>query len=555
MTTFNTLKWGLLTLLATAIIGAGCSQQPRISGTIRYSDGTAAADVVVSDGFSVVKTNRWGKYSLKPNIDTWYIYYSIPSDCKVPINELGQPHFFAKYDREQKVYDFTLTKSEVEEKFTLFCLADPQCKDDRSTDSFGRKNGDRFQTESVPAIKAHAEGKSTPCYGVTLGDIVYSEDSRNNEAFMVNMRDYMVYDKIGMPLFQTIGNHDYTFFFGEKNPLTTDSTSSTYNIKAQRAFEAVFGPIDYSWNRGQAHIISMRNIQWNNPTEWHNYTMKFTDSQLEWLKKDLSFVDKDKLIIFCVHIPLMENQNANTVIDMLKQFPNCHIMSGHAHFVRNEPTISAGIYEHVHAAVSGQWWWSNMNGDGVPNGYGVYEIEGNKIVDWYHQGINEGMNSRDYQIRIYRGDLKCGDRKNGRTFDLQHGSDIIIANVFNADIDWKVEIFEDGVSAGIMEPMPRKMYYPNGPHDIGTTYPVAAPTDSGQDWWSIAYHIGVIGRSIRSGSYHTECYHLYRHKLKNPKAKDIRVEATDRFGNVYSCSEVLSNCSKELYPLEHKEKE
>ena len=196
-----------------------------------------------------------------------------------------------------------------------------------------------------------------------------------------------------------------------------------------------------------------------------------------------------------------------------------------------------------------------MNGDGVPNGYGVYEIEGNKIVDWYHQGINEGMNSRDYQIRLYRGDLKCGDRKNGRTFNLQHGSDIIIANVFNADIDWKVEIFEDGVSAGIMEPLPRKMYYPNGPHDIGTTYPVAAPTDSGQDWWSIAYHIGVIGRSIRSGSYHTECYHLYRHKLKNPKAKDIRVEATDRFGNRYSCSEIISNRDKDLYPLEHKEKE
>ena len=554
---FSTMKQ-LRSLITAAISFAlcSCSYTPEpISGTITYSDGSAAAGVVVSDGFSVVQTDCNGRYTLTPNVDTWYIYYSLPADCKVPINDLGQPQFYTRFDRAVTTYDFTLTKSDIENRFTLFCLADPQCKDDRSTDSFGRKNGDRFRDESVPAIKAHAESKPNPCYGITLGDIVYSEDSRNNEAFMPIMRDLMAHDKIGMPIFQTMGNHDYTFFFGKKNPLKTDRTSSTFNMKAQRAFENTFGPVNYSFNRGQAHIISMRNMQWNNNLEWNNYSMRFTDSQLEWLHDDLSFVPKDKLIIFCVHIPLMEDENANKVIDMLKQFPNCHIMSGHAHFMRNEPTISAGIYEHVHAAVSGQWWWSNMNGDGVPNGYGVYEIDGNKIIDWYYQGINKGMDSRDYQIRLYRGDLKCGDRENGRTFDLQHGSDVIIANVFNADADWKVEIFEDGRSAGIMEPMPRNMYYPNGPHDIGTEYPVVVPTDSGQDWWSIAYHIGVIGRSIRSGSYHTECFHLYQHTLKNPKAKNIRVEATDRFGRKYTCSDIVENSDSDLYPLEHKVKE
>ena len=194
-----------------------------------------------------------------------------------------------------------------------------------------------------------------------------------------------------------------------------------------------------------------------------------------------------------------------------------------------------------------------MNGDGCPNGYGVYDIEGNNITNWYYMGINEGMNSRDYQIRLYRGDLKCGNVSSSKTFNLQHGSNVILANVFNADSSWRVEIFEDGVSAGLMQAMTARKYSPTSDtYPIGTSYPVKPATDSSQDWWSIAYHISIIGRSA-SGSYHTACYHMYKHTLKNPNAKSIRVEATDRFGRKYTCSEVVENCTtnKALYPYEY----
>ena len=528
-----------------------------VKGTVTYSDGTPAEGVVISDGYSAVKTDSTGKYSLSPSVDAWYIYYSVPADCQVPINSYGQPAFFTKYDAKVDTYNFTLTKAAKENKFNLFCLADPQCKDDStsSRDSFGRKNGDRFQNESVPAIKAHVQTKSDPCYGVTLGDIVYSEGSRNTQSFMTKMRDYMAEGKIGMPVFQTMGNHDYTYFYKTK-PISADATSSTYNIKAQRAFENVFGPINYSWNRGDVHIVCMRNIQWDSNTDAGDYTSPiFTDEQYEWLKQDLSHVSTDKMVIFCVHVPMLNsgNKNVRNIISLLAKYPNSHIMSGHTHYMRNEPTRSSNVYEHVHAAVSGQWWWSNMNGDGCPNGYGVYEIEGNKITNWYYMGINEGMNDRDYQIRLYRGDLVCGNIAKSKTFNLQHGNNVILANVFNADSSWKVEIFEDGVSAGEMQAMGSRKYSPTSTsYPIGTSYPVLVPTDSGQDWWSIAYHISIIGRSGTSGSYHTNCFHMYKHTLKNPDAKSIRVEATDRFGRKYTCSEIVENSDSDLYPLEYK---
>ena len=510
-----------------------------VSGTVKYNDGTPAAGVAVSDGFSVVQTDSEGKYTITPHRDCWYIYYSIPADCQVPINQYGQPCFYTKFDRSVSTYDFTLTKGTKETKFTLFCLADPQC---RKTYQNGQSqlDGDRFQNESVPAIKAHAQSKTTPCYGVTLGDIVYSEGSRNTESFMPNMRDYMANTKIGMPIFQTMGNHDYKFF-SSSSPIYADATSSTFDIRIQRAFEDVFGPINYSWNRGDAHIISMRNMHWSKNTDASDssYSLSFTTEQVKWLREDLATVPSDKLIIFCVHVPMLNQSATSAVTALLQQFPNCHIMSGHTHYMRNEPTRTAGIYEHVHAAVSGQWWWSNINGDGCPNGFGVYEIDGNKIVNGYYQGINEGMNDRNYQIRLHRGDLKSGTES--RSFNLQHGSDVIIANVFNASPNWKIEIFADGVSEGEMTFIKEKKYTPGGTNSISTSYPVYVPNDSCQDWWAIGYHIGVIGRSGTSGSYHTNCFHMYKHTLTNKSATNIKVVATDEYGNKYEQTKITGD--------------
>ena len=34
---------------------------------------------------------------------------------------------------------------------------------------------------------------------------------------------------------------------------------------------------------------------------------------------------------------------------------------------------------------------------------------------------------------------------------------------------------------------------------------------------------------------------MYKYTLKNPSCTDIRVEATDRFGTTYTCSEVTAD--------------
>ena len=210
-------------------------------------------------------------------------------------------------------------------------------------------------------------------------------------------------------------------------------------------------------------------------------------------------------------------------------------MSGHTHYMRQEPTLSGGVFEHVHAAVCGNWWYSRVNGDGCPNGYGVYDIEGNTIKNWYYKGTNAGMNDRDYQMRLYRGNHKSGGSY--EYIQLQHGDGVIIANVFNADPSWKVKVYENGVYTGDMTFMPNNKQTPTaGTSEANPTKP---STSSTQDWWAIGYHIGVIGRGHIGGSranYLTNGFHLYKYTLKDKNA-EVRVEATDRFGRTYSCSE------------------
>lgn len=509
-----------------------------ICGYVTDSTGAPIAGVVVSDGFTAVKTTSRGFYSMDVHQDCWYIYISIPADCEVPVNSYGQPAFFTKYSESTKRYDFTLTKmaNGPEKKFSLFCLADPQCKD-------AIQRG-RFKNESIPDIKEHAQSKGVPCYGVTLGDVAYSEGKRNCESQMSYLRDHMAKSAIGMPVFQTMGNHDYTYFTSGQE-LTADETSSTPQIKAQRAFEKVFGPINYSWNRGDVHIVCMRNMLWNTFTDASNYKCGFSDEQYEWLRQDLSYVSKDKMVILCVHIPLVgytgsSYPNVSNVIKLLKQFKEGHIMSGHTHYMRNEPT-TLGVFEHVHAAVCGQWWYSNINGDGCPNGYGVYDFDGTTVKNSYYKGVNTGMNDRNYQIRLYRGDMLTGGSY--EYFKWQHGSNVILANVFNADSNWTINVYENGVKVGQMTSLGNKKEEPA----VGSSKsnPTAPTIASSQDWWAIGYHVGVVGRGHDSGTrknYLTNLfYHMYQYTLKDPSA-EVRVEAVDPWGNVYSTSTFMKDC-------------
>lgn len=504
-------------LMAVAVmLSVGASAQMKISGVVRDTAGKAVANLTVTDGFSCVQTDAKGRYKLTTHRDAYHVYYSIPSAYKVNVKD-GHPDFYTKLEKGVKKYNFTLEPlAAPEHSFRLLMVADPQAQC-----PFHVK---RFERETVPDMRAYVDSQSQPCYGVTLGDIIYNDGKHNCTELMPKMRAAMAYDNTHTLFFQTMGNHDYTY-----PPVVADENASTFNIAYQRLFESVMGPVNYSWNRGDVHIVSLRDMQYRSASSGSKYDHGLTAEQYEWLKQDLAVVPKHKMVILCIHVAMYNRTGPyfEQVRSMLAEFKEAHIMVGHTHFM-NHAVNNKGIFEHVHAAASGAYWWSCTNGDGVPNGYTIYDVEGAHLKNWQYKSVGHDLS---YQIRMYRGDAKFGGEF--ETFRYPYSHDTVLANVFMSDKSWKVQLYEDGVLTGDMQLIkPSKDSVP----EVG----------SSRDWWAVGYHIGVIGRSYgkvtdckskmngggRKG-YLTRCQHMYRATLKNPNAKQIKVVATDSNGNVY----------------------
>lgn len=506
------------------------------SGTVTWTDGSAVAGVVVSDGFHCAQTGADGKFKLNTTADTWYIYISMPSDAKIATKN-GCPDFFITYDKMVRDYNFVLTKQSVENEFAIFALADPQAHNAARSPQ-KKADTQRFLEEAVPALNTHITQQGIPSYGITLGDIVYSEGSRNSTGGMPTMRSH--FSKVNMPVFQTMGNHDFTYLSSSK-PLDTDATSSTFNLKVQREFEKNFGPINYSFNRGKTHFICMKDVFFDSNTDASSYHCAFTEEQWKWFQEDMSYVPSDVQVVLNVHIPVAgctgtNNTHVMDVLNTIKTHPNSTVFSGHTHYYRGYPNVnSTGMFEHIHSAVCGQWWWSKIEGDGCPAGYHIYKFGTANIKDDYFVGFNEGMNMRDYQIRVYKGDLKTGGSY--AYFQWPHTSSTLLINVFNGDSRWKVEVYEDGVLKGNASMMgnSKKTF---SSVTKGETYDI--PTGSNQDWWAIGLHIGYIGRGTTSTSYYTNMFHMWKYTLSNPSAR-IKVVATDPYGTKYECSDVITD--------------
>lgn len=479
-----------------------------VKGTVTDNNGKPISGAVVSDGYQSVVTASDGTYSFPRRFDAGYVYISIPAEYEVPLRQ-GTPCFYKKLS-DEKSYNFVLTPLKKKETtFNLFVIADPQCQ--------YTWHVRRMAEEGLKDMKAYSKKCKGASYAVTLGDIAYSEGWRNTTYLLPILREEFSAEKVGMPVFQTVGNHDY-----EYAPVKTNDWNPTASVRLDRIFEDNFGPINYTWNRGDAHIVTMNNVVFDDIDRPSKYHGDFTDDQVKWLAEDLSLVPDDKLVILCAHIPLTQSEgkyaNTDKVLDLLGKRANAYILSGHTHSIMNVVHPN-GVREFTAGAMSGAWWWSNLCADGTPNGYGILKIEGNQITSRKYKGQNV---PDSYQMRIYRGDDTFGGPH--EKFTLAHGHDALLVNIFNYAPGWKTAVYENGKYAGELEKLP-------------VTSEMEAPYNGSKDWWAIGYNVGVVGRGHFQGSRRTsycgKCYHMFKYVMKDPNAK-IKIEVTDENGNKFT---------------------
>ena len=449
----------------------------QVKGKI-FCQGKALSSVQVTDGKTIVTTDRNGKYCLQTTSEKEYVYYTLPSGYESPI-ENGIPVFYKKINPELKKQsvNFVLNKATKSQTNHVFLVwTDPQV----------------LEMEEFPQLEEVVKDVNKTIATIPSETYIHAISAGDNVFDRLNFFDKykQVISEIKVPFYQVIGNHDMDY-------------NNRSNELSAKSFTAAFGPAHFSYNVGNVHYVVLKNVFYYGFS--YRYIGYIDENQLQWLEQDLKQVKPGSTVMLTMHIPTIYGEsekadsftsemsnsllNRQALYRILAPF-NTHIFAGHSHtqwFTQAAPNIS----EHVHAAASGAWWQGEVCPDGSPKGYTVYEINGDS-VSWYFKGVNQ---DKAEQFKLY----KTGADANY--------PDCFIANVYNYDPQWKVVWYENDVLKGEMtrywgkDPFAAELYQPGKNKKHG--------------WLSAS-----------------QTHHLFRAQPENPNSK-ITVEVTDRFGNIY----------------------
>lgn len=491
------------------------------------SDGTSGVPgVVVSDGVNVTVTDSKGVYYLASDKAYGYVFMSIPSGYEADSDGF-LPVFWGALKSPVSTAercDFALNKV-ANDNFTMFVMGDMHLANRTSDLS-------QFATfaKDLNSTMSSTSGRK---YALTLGDMTWDLYWYSNNFGFSQYVDLMNSDFTGVQFFHTMGNHDNDF------QLIGD-------FAKEQPYRNWLTPTYYSYNIGKVHFIVMDNIDYNTTGAGSDlrskYETNFTANQMEWLKKDLSYVSQDTPVVISAHAPFYRPANAtgwrtglnganatgegNTddIVEVLKGY-KVHFFSGHTHKTFNYDRLdSENLFEHNAGSVCGSWWWSghltpgiNLAQDGAPGGYTVMTVKGNNI-SWYYKstGYDKSYQFRSYDMnevkKVVTSSLGNNKDKWVKTYVSNissYGSNQVLLNIWNYDPAWTVSVKENGVDLDVK---PVWQYDPL--HVIAMTAKRFASTDNPNfttDPWN---HFFLVDAKAANST--------------------LEIAVTDRFGNTYT---------------------
>ena len=416
-------------------------------------DGVGVSGVVISDGVEVTATDENGVYYLKSEEYNRVVFMSIPSGYEVE-SEGVLPKFYKTLDGDAGTTeraDWVLTKVDNDDH-VMYVLGDMHLAN-------RTKDLTQFADFTSDLNKQIALNNSKRQYALTLGDMTWDRYWYTNSYDLSNYTQTINSSLSNIQIFHTIGNHDHDMNYA----------GDFYTVAL---YKRVLAPTYYSFNIGNIHYVVMDDILCTNDgsgVDSRTYDKKFTTDQLEWLKKDLEFVDKSKTLVLAMHAQMYSESGSSalengSLIEEIVSGYETHIMSAHTHMIwNNDKTATKGIYHHNSGAVCATWWWTgyytpglSLCKDGSPGGYYVYSMDGN-TVKWRFKAIGKSSN---HAFRTYdRNEIMLtaatyapnANESNAAAFE-KSASDWVAANnenyvyfnVYDYDPSWTIEVKENG---------------------------------------------------------------------------------------------------------------
>lgn len=473
--------------------------------------------VVVSDGVEVVQTDKDGVYQFKSKKKHKYVFISVPSGYEaMSEGVLPKIHVqLTKGENEPERVDFPLVEAPGQETHKMLFFGDMHMAA-RTSDA---KQFANFVADINAIVSANPDEQ---IYAMSLGDMTWELYWVSNKyAFDEYLRDANGIKNL--QIFHTIGNHDHDMAFaGDFDTVTK--------------YKKSLAPTYYSFNIGNVHYVVIDDIDCKNTGANTSASRLYDDNvvseQLEWLKKDLSFVPKTTPLVITMHAPLYNDSNNNSLnnassFEQIISGYTTHFWTGHTHKMYNVDKLSSKkIFEHNAGAVCATWWWTghltsgiHVAQDGAPGGYSIVDVTGTDFK-WCFKGTGKDVS---HQFRTYdRNQIVMTAEKfvpsnkqsasNNKAFEdaakdwiSPNDANYVYINVWNYDTKWTVEVKEDGKALNV-----ERVTIKDPLHLIA--YNAKTPT-------------GGFGT--------TNTKHMFRVKASSATST-LDIKVIDRFGNVYT---------------------
>ena len=473
--------------------------------------------VVVSDGVEVVQTDKDGVYQFKSKKKHKYVFISVPSGYEaMSEGVLPKIHVqLTKGENEPERVDFPLVEAPGQETHKMLFFGDMHMAA-RTSDA---KQFANFVADINALVSANPDEQ---IYAMSLGDMTWELYWVSNKyAFDEYLRDANGIKNL--QIFHTIGNHDHDMAFaGDFDTVTK--------------YKKSMAPTYYSFNIGNVHYVVIDDIDCKNTGANTSASRVYDDNvvseQLEWLKKDLSFVPKTMPLVITMHAPVYNDSNNNSLnnasaFEQIISGYTTHFWTGHTHKMYNVDKLSSKkIFEHNAGAVCATWWWTghltsgiHVAQDGAPGGYSIVDVTGTDFK-WCFKGTGKDVN---HQFRTYdRNQIVMTAEKfvpsnkqsasNNKAFEdaakdwiSPNDANYVYINVWNYDAKWTIEVKEDGKALNV-----ERVTIKDPLHLIA--YNAKTPT-------------GGFGTSNTK--------HMFRVKASSATST-LDIKVIDRFGNVYT---------------------
>lgn len=349
------------------------------------------AGIRVSDGASLAVTGHDGRAPLAP-VAGRTVFVIKPAGYRVPRGADGLPVFWRHVpDPAAPALRYgglrgapagcpvfgLQRQAPSDAPLDVLVFADPQPKSPADVDYFDR---DIVRPLAAEGVRAQL--------GLSLGDIVDDDLSLYGPTTRSIAR-------LDVPWLHLPGNHDLDF----------DAPGDAASADTYRRH---FGPDSYAWEEPGAVFVLLDDVVYR-PGQRPLYVGGLREEQFRFLEGYLATVDRARLVVVALHIPLFSERGRETfraddrerLFALLARFPKRLVLSGHSHAQRHVFHDAASgwsgatpLHEYNVGAASGAFWSGVKDAagipdatmaDGTPNGHARLRVgrDGSYRLSWH----------------------------------------------------------------------------------------------------------------------------------------------------------------------------